>query len=153
MRKRQTEQDEGSFRFRENIKFSAWADEWLAAFKGKESTRRVYGTTLDYAKRAFGSKSVRDLHTADVRRFLDLIERETAERSKVSPIGDKKQATPGRSRSTYGNSELACRRRSLRATPLRTRFAGAQDVAAEGAEVAAVLLHQRRTGAALARAR
>src|SRR6187551_545539 len=57
LRKRQTEQDEGSFRFRENIKFSAWADDWLASFKGKESTRRVYATSLEYAKRTFGPKS------------------------------------------------------------------------------------------------
>lgn len=100
LRKRQTEQDEGSFRFRENVKFSAWADEWLASFKGKESTRRVYSTTLEYAKRAFGSKSVREIQTADVRRFLTLIEEETAARSKPKhdPSDDRPQgrtATPG----------------------------------------------------------
>jgi integrase len=95
LRKRQTEQDEGSLRFRENIKFSAWADEWLKSFKGKESTRRVYGQTLAYAKRAFGSKSVRELSTSDVRRFLDLIERETADRSKPKAGADPRQAKAG----------------------------------------------------------
>lgn len=74
LRKRQTEQDEGSFRFRENIKFSAWADEWLASLRGKGSTRLSYATTLAYARAAFGSKNVRELSPADVRRFLSLVE-------------------------------------------------------------------------------
>jgi len=57
----------------QTIRFDAWADEWLAAFTGKENTRRVYRDTVAYAKRAFGSKKVRDLGEADIRRFLELI--------------------------------------------------------------------------------
>jgi integrase len=63
----------------QTVRFDAWADEWLEAFTGKENTRRVYGDTVAYGKRAFGSRKVRDLGEADIRRFLALI-REANER-------------------------------------------------------------------------
>jgi integrase len=60
----------------EEVTFDAWADRWLAGFTGKESTRRAYGYTLDYARPVFGRAKVRDLRAADVRRLLDRIRRE-----------------------------------------------------------------------------
>jgi len=68
----------------EEIAFDVWADRWLAGFTGKENSRRVYATTIDYAKPVFGKTKVRDLDASDVRRFLSVIREANAPRE-VSP--------------------------------------------------------------------
>jgi integrase len=65
-----------------DIRFDEWADEWLASFRGKETTRVAYGFTLAYAKRAFGQRKVRELQPSNVDRFLALI-REANHRPKT----------------------------------------------------------------------
>ena len=69
-----------SYRVLEDVGFAEWAERWLAAFAGKENTRRGYRGTLDYAVRAFGGAKVRDLTVGDVRRLLELIRRESLAR-------------------------------------------------------------------------
>jgi integrase len=68
------------YRVIRDVRFNSWALEWLGSFAGKPNTRRLYGYTLNYAGRAFGTKRVRDLDAGDVRRFLDLIRSDTLER-------------------------------------------------------------------------
>lgn len=68
-----TDVDRGEYRRLEDVKFAAWADQWLANRKVTESTRRDYKTTLDYAKAAFGTRIVRKLTVKDVDRFVELI--------------------------------------------------------------------------------
>ena len=70
----------------EDIAFDVYADRWLAGFTGKANTKRVYLTTIEYAKAVFGSTKVRDLDASDVRRFLDAIRAKNGDRSReVSP--------------------------------------------------------------------
>src|SRR5919198_968059 len=59
-----------------DITFAGWADRWLEGFTGKANSKRVYATTIDYAKTVFGKTKVRDLAPADVRRLLDHIRTE-----------------------------------------------------------------------------
>lgn len=68
------------FRAIKDIRFDEWAKEWLAAFTGKENTKRVYESTLDYATAVFGRAKVRDLDVSDIRRFLDHIALENRRR-------------------------------------------------------------------------
>jgi integrase len=72
------------YRVLEEIAFDAWADRWLAGFTGKADSRRVYASTIAYAKEVFGSVKVRDLNPADVRRLLERIREANAPRT-VSP--------------------------------------------------------------------
>ena len=74
----------------EDIAFDEWADRWLVGFTGKENSRRVYATTIGYAKTVFGKAKVRDLRAADVRRLLDHIRAEHAKRYRKS--SDEKTA-------------------------------------------------------------
>ncbi len=60
----------------DDIWFDEWADRWLAGFTGKQTSRRVYGHSIEYAKRTVGRVKVRDLGAGDVRRFIELIRRE-----------------------------------------------------------------------------
>jgi integrase len=59
------------YRVLDDKPFAEWADEWLAAFTGKPTTKRTYGDTIALAKATFGSRKVRDLAAGDVRGFLD----------------------------------------------------------------------------------
>lgn len=61
------------YRALEEIAFDVYADRWLDGFTGKANSKRVYATTIDYAKTVFGKTTVRDLDSSDVRRFLDHI--------------------------------------------------------------------------------
>jgi integrase len=63
----------GTCRVLRDVRFDEWADSWLAAFTGKENSRRVYAHTIAYAKQAFGATKVRVLTSTDVRNFLDRI--------------------------------------------------------------------------------
>jgi integrase len=69
-----------TYRVVEDIGFIEWADRWLAGFTGKESSRRSYAVTLVYAKRVFGRTKVRELQASDIRRLLELVRDENAER-------------------------------------------------------------------------
>jgi hypothetical protein len=59
----------------DNIAFTDWCDVWLGGLRRKETTRRTYRSSLEYAKRAIGQKPLRKVTTSDLRRFLDHIER------------------------------------------------------------------------------
>jgi integrase len=78
----QVQVDEDQYEAPSNKKFEVWADEWLANLRRRETTKRVYGVTLEYAKQAFGSKPVRKLRASDIRAFLEHIERVNRERNK-----------------------------------------------------------------------
>jgi integrase len=78
----------GNVRLVEDISFEKWADEWLGSATVKESSRQVYGYTLDYGKRAFGRTKVRNLTPADVRRFLDLIRTSNVQRRRPVEEGE-----------------------------------------------------------------
>ncbi len=72
-------QDEGTYLAPRNLTFAVWADEWFAGLRRpKKNTLRSYQPTIDYAKRAFGKKKLRDLRVADVQRFLGLMEGKSA---------------------------------------------------------------------------
>jgi integrase len=61
------------YRVLKEIAFDEWADRWLDGFTGKANSKRVYATTIGYAKAVFGKAKVRDLDASDVRRLLDHI--------------------------------------------------------------------------------
>jgi integrase len=68
------------YRVLKDATFDAWGDEWLASFTGKANSKRVYATTIEYAKVVFGGTKVRDLEPDDVRHLLDHIRAEHARR-------------------------------------------------------------------------
>src|SRR5262245_36741174 len=72
------------YRHIEDIAFDTWARRWLDGFTGKANTKRVYATTLVYARAVFGRTRVRDLTASDVRRFLDHIRAEHKRRHRRS---------------------------------------------------------------------
>lgn len=62
------------YRVTKDIRFDAWADEWLERRRHsgtKTNTVRVYEDTLAYAKHVFGHVKVRDLEPRDMSRLLD----------------------------------------------------------------------------------
>lgn len=62
------------YRVIENIRFDEWADRWIASLRTagrKESTVRVYETSLYYAKDAFGSMNVREIQPSDISAMLE----------------------------------------------------------------------------------
>jgi integrase len=59
----------------DNVTFSDWCDLWLEGLRRKETTRRTYRSSLEYAKQAIGKKPLRKVTTSDVRAFLEHIER------------------------------------------------------------------------------
>jgi hypothetical protein len=66
--------DEGTYVVPRVVKFETWADVWFAGLRRpKESTRRSYVSTVNYAKEAFGWRKVRELGAGDVDRFLGLL--------------------------------------------------------------------------------
>src|SRR4051812_32366567 len=70
-------------------RFVEWADEWLASATVKANSKRVYGQTLEQAKRAFGRTKLRDLDTGDVRRFLEAIREEYVRRQRGPKPGEQ----------------------------------------------------------------
>lgn len=68
------------YRVLKEIAFDEWADRWLDGFTGKANSKRVYATTIGYAKAVFRTAKVRDLDASDVRRLLDHIRQEDAHR-------------------------------------------------------------------------
>jgi integrase len=67
--------DQDTFEPVDNVPFSDWCDVWLGGLRRKETTRRTYRSSLEYAKQAIGQKPLRKVTTSDVRGFLDHIER------------------------------------------------------------------------------
>jgi len=65
----------------QNVRFSQWADDWLAGLRREETTRRTYASSLAYAKQVIGNKQLRKLTPADVRAFLDHVERVNRKRT------------------------------------------------------------------------
>lgn len=71
---RKVEMDEETYEAPRNITFNEWADEWFALLRRpKESTRRSYVSTLNYARQTFGSKNVRKIDGRDLDRFLAIM--------------------------------------------------------------------------------
>ncbi len=68
--------DEGAYVPQKSIRFSAWAEHWLAALERESSTIRSYRSTIGYARRAFGERPVRNLSTEDVKRMLTLMRKD-----------------------------------------------------------------------------
>lgn len=81
--------EEGDYKPPKHERFAPFADDWLAGLRRRSTTSSNYSTTLEYAKRAFGRKYVSKLGVADVRRMLELVERENQARKpkprEVSP--------------------------------------------------------------------
>jgi integrase len=81
--------DEGRYQAPRAVRFAAFADEWLGGLRRRSTTVDNYAGTLAYAKRAFGPKHLSKLTPADVRKMLQLVERENRERKprprQVSP--------------------------------------------------------------------
>jgi integrase len=80
--------DEGTYDVVESVGLCDWIDEWLTGFRGKETTRRTYRSTLDYAKAAIGNKPLRRMTPSDVLRFLQHVEKANRNRKRprdVSP--------------------------------------------------------------------
>jgi integrase len=77
--------DEGSYRSQRSIRFEQYADRWLDSLDGvKENTRDSYRPTIDYAKKAFGWKQVRNLTPHDAREFLKVMQKAGASPSTQS---------------------------------------------------------------------
>jgi integrase len=69
--KRQAEEDEGTYRAPENLRFEQWADRWVAQLERPQSgTVEGYKRTVRYAKDVFGSKPVRRVTPADIADLL-----------------------------------------------------------------------------------
>jgi integrase len=82
------------YRVLQEIRFDAWADEWLKGFTGKANSKRVYATTMEYAKAVFGSRKVRELEPADVRRFLDHVREQNVARQKPREDEQPREVSP-----------------------------------------------------------
>jgi integrase len=61
--------DDGGFEPLRAVKFSVFADEWIARLEVKETTRKSYRGTIAYAKDVFADRNVRQLRPADVARL------------------------------------------------------------------------------------
>lgn len=78
--------DEDRYEAPSNVKFETWADQWLANLRRRETTKAVYGVTIEYAKQAFGSKVVRKLRASDIRAFLEHVEKTNQKRKKPRQV-------------------------------------------------------------------
>jgi len=67
--------DEGMYRPQLNIRFDAFADQWLDGLERKETTKDSYRSTIAYAKDAFGERKVRQIQPSDIAR-LNVVMRE-----------------------------------------------------------------------------
>jgi len=80
--------DQDEYAAPQNLRFSEWADSWLEGLRREETTRRTYASSLEYAKQVIGGKQLRKLTPADIRVFLDHVERVNRKRTpprQVSP--------------------------------------------------------------------
>jgi integrase len=74
--------EENNYEPPKHERFEDFADRWLDGLRRRSTTATSYGITLGYAKRAFRRKLVSKLTPADVRKMLELVEREYRERQK-----------------------------------------------------------------------
>ena len=75
------------YRVVENVRFDEWADRWIASLRTagrKDTTVRVYVSTLEYAKAEFGSMPVRDIRPSDISSMLDGIAKKPRTRKTVT---------------------------------------------------------------------
>lgn len=86
--------EENDYKPPQHTRFSTFADDWLASLRRRSTTHRNYAVTLEYAKRAFGRKYVSKLGVADVRKMLELIEREYRERQKPKAGEESRDVSP-----------------------------------------------------------
>jgi len=86
LRKVEVQIDEGTYMPQENILFAAWADRWLAALQRKPTTVHSYRSTVDYAKRAFGSVTVRKLRPEHVGKMDELMRKRKGRRGEAKPL-------------------------------------------------------------------
>lgn len=77
--------EEDDYKPPKHERFTAFADDWLEGLRRRSTTKDNYAVTLEYAKRAFGRKYVSKLGVADVRKMLELVERENRERNPKKP--------------------------------------------------------------------
>ena len=69
LRKIEVAVDEGSYRPQQNIPFDTWSTKWLESLERKETTVDSYRATINHARRALGSKRVRDIRPDDIAAF------------------------------------------------------------------------------------
>ena len=86
--------DEGSYEAPRKVRFGTFADEWLEGLRRRSTTYTTYSVTLGYAKRTFGRKYLAKLTTADIRRMLELVEREYRERQKPKKGEKPREVSP-----------------------------------------------------------
>src|SRR5579884_231022 len=89
-------QDRGEEIIVDNRTFAEWADSWLASLqRAHENTRRSYVSSLDYARKAFGTQRLRKVTVEDVRKFLASMTREVKKedgKKVVEPISASTRA-------------------------------------------------------------
>jgi integrase len=73
LRKIGTQVDEGVYRPQADLRFEVWGERWLDSLERKQTTRRSYDSTVNYATETFGEKVVRRLGTEDISRFGTLL--------------------------------------------------------------------------------
>jgi integrase len=78
LRKISHQVDEQTYTPPRRVRFSEWADRWVAGLQRKPSTIESYTSTVSIAKAAFGHKPVRDVSPDDVRRLLQTMGHLTA---------------------------------------------------------------------------
>jgi len=74
--------DENRYEPPRAIRFEAFADQFVASLRRRSTTAAAYETTFAYARRAFGRKYLAKLGPSDVRKMLELIEKENRERNR-----------------------------------------------------------------------
>jgi integrase len=88
------ELEENDYEPPKHERFEHFADRWLEGLRRRSTTATSYGITLGYAKRAFRRKLVSKLTPSDVRKMLELIEREYRERQKPKPGDESREISP-----------------------------------------------------------
>jgi integrase len=87
--------EEGDYQTPQHKRFGEFTDEWLASLSRRSTTSANYGVTLAYAKRAIGRrKYVSKLGVADVRKVLELVERDYRARQKPEPGEKPREVSP-----------------------------------------------------------
>ena len=146
--------EENDYKPPQHIRFTPFADEWLESLRRRSTTHSNYAVTLEYAKAAFGRKYVSKLGPADVRKMLELVEREYRDRQKpkkgeaprdVSPTTLAKHLRTARSVPRVGSRRGAPEREPVQAAP--------EDAAAEATQEEPRLLHRRGACSPVAGAR
>jgi integrase len=86
--------DEGDYQAPQHERFATFADAWLESLRRRETTHANYAVTIAYAKRAIGRKYIAKLTVADVRKVLELVEKDYRERHKPKPGEKPREVSP-----------------------------------------------------------